>query len=373
MMMHLLLLLIVLWFAGDVAGAGRVFMGRHRYSDEEWAAKTDIIDCFANGGQWNLSAYAKDPVRGLHCRTTYAMRQCNIQSRGNVYDYYTGDRCGAPKTYFSVERMCEVMDGRDIAIVGDSLSGEFAVSLMNSIHALLGDVCWTCGAMCYGFYNIDCQAVSERHNSRHIDTSLHVHWKNFTIFESRNDWLSTDSDAKGFVNMPWLSLVHNRDVGLFVLNRGAHFAPDDEFMWSLRTTLAAVERFHPNSTVIWRTTAIGHIDADQQFEARPRTEMPTLEDLTTGVDSEILGFHWQDFRRQNKLVQKMIQTHYPSMIYMDVYRFSAMRHDHHRDRLHYCVPGPISAWVELFYQIVDLFAPVKANIHKVEYKVVPFD
>ena len=128
--------LLVLYFTLPECSSTRLFIGKHEISDESWADKLATIDCFSNAGNWTKSAYAKDPVRKLYCNSAYG-RHGHYNGFSNQYDYHTGNICKVKKTYFSIERMCEVMDGRMIGVVGDSISGEFAISLMNSIYSMI--------------------------------------------------------------------------------------------------------------------------------------------------------------------------------------------------------------------------------------------
>jgi hypothetical protein len=49
---------------------------------------------------------------------------------------------------------------------------------------------------------------------------------------------------------------------------------------------------------------------------------------------------------------RLIRNHYPSVLYLDVFRPTVLRPDGHRDELHLCVPGIMDTWLQLLYNIL---------------------
>jgi hypothetical protein len=83
------------------------------------------------------------------------------------------------------------------------------------------------------------------------------------------------------------------------------------------------------------------------------TTTTTLEDY---AESDYrLAWHWDNIPLQNAATLAALP---PSVHVLDVYHATALRVDSHpqfkygnrqrQDCLHYCLPGPIDAWVELF-------------------------
>lgn len=67
---------------------------------------------------------------------------------------------------------------------------------------------------------------------------------------------------------------------------------------------------------------------------------------TEGYD---VSFNWTEFQHQNELLLELISTHYPNVIWMDIYPMTVLRADSHRDPLHYCIPGPIVGMCDCDY------------------------
>lgn len=69
-------------------------------------------------------------------------------------------------------------------------------------------------------------------------------------------------------------------------------------------------------------------------------------------------WNWDKIYLQNNLVRELIYTKYPQILFWNIYNLTDLRHDSHRgftvtiDGLHYCMPGPINEWVNLFYNII---------------------
>ncbi len=67
-------------------------------------------------------------------------------------------------------------------------------------------------------------------------------------------------------------------------------------------------------------------------------------------------WNYHHFERQNNLVKDLIDTYYPHILYMDIYKLTMLRADSHADSLHYCHPGPINTWSRILYNIIYLIS-----------------
>lgn len=353
-------------------GAISSFNGRH-IDKAEWNNIVETTNCFAEKGVWLPHAHGLTNRRKkLHCNTIYARGHC-ANNIGNSYDYYTGTNCSRPKTYLSAERLCEVMEGRGISIVGDSMSGQFASTLMNEIHGSMNQTCWTCGYMCIGVYEINCTKYSNDYNMRNFpnDASKHVNWKNFKVHESRNDLLLLDrskippSPDKVFA-MDWIHYARIVNTSVFLLNRGAHYRSDGEFISQLNSTLQFLRTAMPDAVVIFRNTPTGHSDFMAHFRSPPLS-VPLNIVEEKGYNPE---WNWTLFASQNDMVKNFLNEYFPEYLYMDVYRMTSLRADTHRDPLHYCIPGPLVGWSELFYQILDMLGRPTQLVDIKKYDVV---
>lgn len=152
---------------------------------------------------------------------------------------------------------------------------------------------------------------------------------------------------------------------VLVLNRGAHYTPDQELLESLQTkTLPDLlhwnnhhchtsQSSHQKCQLIWRTTVPGHPHC-QNF-TKPSTSIPAMEawihDKSTNDPTVYRKgeYHWQDFQRQNALVKQLLleqwqpQLTHVQIHILDAYSVNILRPDNHRshmrDCLHSCSPG----------------------------------
>lgn len=139
--------------------------------------------------------------------------------------------------------------------------------------------------------------------------------------------------------LPWFRLIKQWNVKAVLLNRGAHFAPSSEFAEELKLTMLVLRRRHPDLLVMYRATPPGHKDC---FKYKGPTSSPQ--------DTEGLPYGWGLFHEQNRVAQQIVESF--GGVFLDVDTMTSVRPDGHyreTDCLHYCNPGPIDAWVKLFY------------------------
>ena len=357
-----------------------VQLGAHNFqgnsiNDKVWKQNIERVNCFARNSSWVPHKHGLTTLRSIpHCRSTpYSKANC-AASKGNRYDWYSGNKCDSPKHYFSAERMCELMKGTAIGFVGDSMQEVLAHSFMTDLYGSSGFTdCWVCQIACFGWYHFNCDLLSHLHNEKYKgqDGFVPVHWPNFTIIQVRNDKLYVGGrtypgyNAARFLQ-DWTKQFHNPwfNISVIVFNRGAHYeANDTEFIDDVNLAFSYVNTHFPNTTVLYRATAVGHADIDKLFYSSPLT-IPQPFNMTNPE------FHYADFQRQNELVQNLIDKRFPNYIYLDVYPMSILRADSHRDPLHYCIPGPTSAWSDLLFQTLHMFnSPENSKIKLHEYEV----
>jgi GDSL/SGNH-like Acyl-Esterase family found in Pmr5 and Cas1p len=144
-----------------------------------------------------------------------------------------------------------------------------------------------------------------------------------------------------------------------VLNRGAHYANDTDFMEGVRSALDVVEEWlnrcdqmNVKCHFFWRTTVPGHIRC-HTFPG-PVNDVAAMEAHVANLslyDDTTRGYHWQDFRRQNLLVLEELQkrgARLPHRI-LDGYLINLLRPDGHLlpDCLHSCYPGKMDVYPQL--------------------------
>ena len=143
---------------------------------------------------------------------------------------------------------------------------------------------------------------------------------------------------------PWYrQFVADTSYRVLVLNRGAHWSPTRTVVAELSALLDAVAAARPDVLVIVRDTPAGHPGCPNKPRA-PLTAPPR--------NSKSWPYHWGEFASQNEAVAGVVRAR-PTVLLLEVARVTAYRSDGHHgsgDCLHYCVPGPVDAWVEALYR-----------------------
>lgn len=148
---------------------------------------------------------------------------------------------------------------------------------------------------------------------------------------------------------------HDMNPGIIVINKGAHYDTDDILISQVRAVLNYVTKTFPQAVVVWRNTVPGHVNC-----SRISTPLSVPQDLSFVNPA----WHWADFAVQNELMRQLVATEFPSVIYMDVYSAGVLRADLHvsyfklppddSDCLHHRsgMPSPTDHWAELLYNVL---------------------
>lgn len=136
------------------------------------------------------------------------------------------------------------------------------------------------------------------------------------------------------------------------MNRGAHFAPTEEFEEELELSILQLRERYPNLLILYRATAPGHAKCED-------IEIP-LEFPQEGPD---LPYNWGSMREQNVAAKRIVEKY--GGVFLDVEPMMVLRGDGHRgfvdtlagtihDCLHYCNPGPVDVWNTLLQNALSL-------------------
>ena len=238
-----------------------------------------------------------------------------------------------PFPRWSLLKTCEAIEGRTIIVVGDSMSGEFTDSLISALTVWTkdlsskmplnrGDVSMVCG----------------------IDIPTNVIWIPVTVFEDGAPWreLLWDAHSK--------SINSSASPPIFILNRGAWPLPRDLHIARVSAALAFVRSLAPDSLIFWRTTNTGHPNC-AKYKSALSFPIPL-----TDYSGLAIQYKWH----QIPAINAYTLLHLPSdVIVLEIEPATLLRADSHplrkfaidgvsQDSLHYCIPGPIDMWVELF-------------------------
>jgi len=232
---------------------------------------------------------------------------------------------------WSQDDFCRLLPRATVAIIGDSLSWEHYSSLVQT-HGL---------KIHQGF----------QHQSKELYTNIVKSACNgqTKLLYRRDDRLLNVTAA-----------IEQHFPTVLVLNRGAHFATDaillKEIQHNIREVrdwLAQCDARNIKCHFFWRTSVPGHphcgnftapINSLRQMEAHV-TDLNNYDEFT-------LAYHWYDFQRQNRLVERAFrQAQLNSFQIIDAYYINMLRPDEHRshqgDCLHNCYPGKMDVYNDL--------------------------
>ena len=222
-------------------------------------------------------------------------------------------------------------DTGDILIVGDSLSQEFDMTLLNAL----------------------------KNCNRYIQCAGEE--PGFKVLMARNDYLEISGAQRGQhskYQVPFYNeiILQDKSIKAIIFNRGAHFEPSVNYTSNLEFLFSSLQKDRPDINVYFRNTPPGHAFCATESKmpplAKPRTENRTMYQRRAGDTNP---YHWSEFVVQNLLAQEIAARY--RVTYLDVASATELRPDSHlsaQDCLHYCIPGPIDMWVELFVWAVHL-------------------
>ena len=237
---------------------------------------------------------------------------------------------------FNHELMCKAMNGRNILLVGDSLSEQtltvFLSAFWNNVLIPNDDMkfntskyeelkkfnrnqcdsfCWDFWAQCSGTHHVHCGSLP--------DFNITFHWLNpFTN-------LSYGSTEEKWSFAPWVDVINEQNISLVIGNAGAHFIEDEQQLKNIDRFFYTLYEKFPHVSAIFRNTVPGAINCGDHFHDPPMESYPN----TTYLNLEHPDWHWGDFFRQNRLVHEFLHKKYPQVFLLDVYSSGALRVDTH--------------------------------------------
>ena len=394
--------------AGGAGGGAHAvaFGGAVAVPAAQWDAVQARVDCVARRGAWteqdDLDFIIRDAAhKDDWCGTSPWSRA----EKPSLWYNWSGHgaACGAPVRAFSRARFCAALRGRELLVVGDSMSflvhnallaalvpeaqlfrglEDFAARAAASGYATADHAQWdecpghvVCAAEEAAAAAAGAAGVGAGVPGRAVPRAPLP--RAALLRFARNDALSlepadalppgapTSHDAP---SRPWLHLVTNESIVL--LNTGAHYRADGEVLPALAATFAAVRARAPRAGIIFRNTPGGHAGGgDDAATRRPAAARQDYfgPDVPAAEQAEIRDrFHWDLFPRQNALVEALVARETcrgcvagapraagGGIVYLDVDNQTSLRRDRHRDPLHYCIPGPVDNWLTLLQAVLE--------------------
>ena len=253
-------------------------------------------------------------------------------------------------TQYSKHRMCAVLGGQRILLVGDSLQEHFyfyfgligiqnmeivATSMMKNAAAELTINCTE-----HGFLPIELYFI--RSDRLYIGNIFYEEATNYT----------------NYVDHPFIHIVQEHDITLLLLNRGAHYVNNNNLVRNLDQLFQyLLKTYDDKVSIVFRNTSPGHPDCNKYSYSPPLSKPPDLQ-INRGNESmdSAHRYHWSEFQHQNSLIQKLIAEQYPSILLLDIATPTILRPDHHvggDDCLHYCCHSVVDHWLLLFINVLE--------------------
>lgn len=264
-----------------------------KFSVEKWTEFKEKVDCWATNGQWifNDIKIIDNWILYNPCIMYFSYgpkNPCNWLLDRDVLKYSWNISETCPRmTNFSTDGLCDLMKGHgNIMIVGDSVNELFASQLIVDVTLSSNTNCITHTRRkdIFARETIPCR-------NRDPDDPL-------TLTIVRNDYLSIISEEirrNNSIELSWEDAINPHNIGLLILNRGAHYKEDAVFLDELNTTMHYLHENHPNVSIVWRNTPHG-INFKQSFFTPPLTTPPPIPER----------YGWEHFPHQNEMVYKYV-------------------------------------------------------------------
>lgn len=285
---------------------------------------------------------------------------------------------------YDATQMCRLLPRATIAIVGDSLSWEQYRSLV-SLHSRK-----THQGYQQQSYELHTTIQQTLCKGMALGSTIPTAT---TVLYRRDDYLR-ELDAV-LSSKPQNDQQDRHFPTVLILNRGAHYVPDEELLVDIRKVIQQVRRwltrceedYEIQCHFFWRTTVPGHLGCNDKTNNKddnekkqrmttktkstnpirinmsmPMNDLATMEALVEDVlryDNVTIEYHWHDFRRQNELVLKeFVKAELSNFQVIDAYHLNILRPDEHRvhqnDCLHSCFPGKMDVYNQLLLHFLKM-------------------
>lgn len=337
---------------------GRIHFFQNQYSHSQWKSIQEHLDTLFTQGEFELGW--KDPNfktmfwhpcfyedNQVYLKWGWGICHDSPYNRGNIWQWKPSTKSGQPHRLhtWSPDKMCKLMNGRNIAFVGDSMSLQTQFTFISAMHRDL---------------LIPKRQLNDTKYIKGKRERLQNYCENYCPMKQRGKCFEVDIDCgayppfKSFVLMddflspekPWIKRTKELNVSLIVMNSGAHFISTDERVRNIDESLRNLFALHDVS-IIFRTTPPGHPRCDSLFYSHPIDG--TYYNYS---DEENKPYHYNEFVQQSLVVVEMLRRKYPQVLTLNVHNVTSHRADSHPlfgDCLHYCIPGPVNTWIEFLY------------------------
>jgi hypothetical protein len=216
-----------------------------------------VTDCIHREGHWtstNHTTQYKYPDAIKKPTITQRWGECRIPPPPWVWKVNAScTNKSIPVKAYSPETMCEIINGRNILIVGDSINNEF-------FHTFLG-LAWPSSVPFSTNHAAFLHEATLGNHSKAISNALIVNItcskmsQNYAISFIRNYYLTTNQDIPIEFSLAdsvdwlepkaWVKTIVQRKIDIIFMNRGAHYKTDDVLMPQLKDTFTYLRKYSP--------------------------------------------------------------------------------------------------------------------------------
>lgn len=341
------------------------FLGKY-YNLTTWLLIKKQVQCIHKYGMWKQDSTVKFESVQDSSGFGYADEFCENVKKGKAWQYTyvpSPAKCRIKSSPLSTRNMCQKMKGfGNIYIIGDSMNFQFFISFVNMLQ---WDFFKGRGDQFEQFSREDKKnkySPFYRHAIEVLCERYDPGLPNFNLTYIRSDrldlFLDKEAARKASIYLPprfgtiehfheydYIEDLRRNPKSLVVFNRGAHYIQTPRVLQDLRETFTYLTNNFADLTIVWRTTASGHVtEPETTFYDPPLLYAPDYIELQNTDE-----FNYENFEAQNVEVTKMLSFEFPQILVSDVYHSTLLRTDSRDDYLHFCIPGPTNEWVKLLY------------------------
>lgn len=353
----------------------------HLYSYQDWLSLQSYLDdAFSNGEFvsawddpdfvpmfWRPCVYEDNQI---YLRWVFGTCYDSEYNRGNIYQWRTHNSLVKYQDIhhlqrWSPQKMCKIMNGSNIAFVGDSMAQQtqltFASAMMRDLFVpedKINDDNYVNNKRRKVSDYCDNYCPWRQHGSCHMieyDCGSLPSFKSYVI------------TSKHLEPSEWVNNFDLNDVSIVLFNSGPHFLPTEERVGNIDKSLAILVEKFPKTSFIFRTTPPGHPRCDSLFHSSPIEGR-----LYNYSDDTEKPYHYGDFISQSLAVIDMLAKKYPQVLILNVHNATSNRVDSHPlvgDCLHYCIPGPLTTWIEFLFHAL---ATCQSHAHQNNTIIFPY-
>lgn len=301
------------------------FCNVENHADGEWEFDPTITQPPYVSHEWDGTC---DTIEGYHNDPTHVNDGFPKHVRRELQWHWKPRTCRlAP---YSRKNFCQLLAGRNILFVGDSIAAQHVLSFVHQMHShkddlWIRDEFWRQDMIqiCQEYYPAN-EAIEKPRAGRHPTTGKAL--AGIRVGFRRNNFLHMHTEVNNtFVhrqlstNQSWVLAIDEHQFDIVVMNSGIWMINASSYIDLVTQVHSYMKEHHPHTTVIWRSTQPGHAHC-HTFWARPQKRLYDIRD-NTGGDAR---FRWQEADERNRIAKSIWKEEF-----MDVATMTKLRPDGH--------------------------------------------